>query len=163
MAKQYWLMKCEPSAYSIEDLEKDGTAGWEGVRNFQARNFMRSMKKGDGVVFYASNADPSGATGIARVEREAYPDPYQFRKGHDYYDPESDPSEPKWSTVEVAFVERFPRTVPLAELRETPGLEKMEILRKGSRLSVTPLTKEEFEIVKKIGEGRQKAEGRRRK
>ncbi|MFN2239261.1 MAG: EVE domain-containing protein [Thermoanaerobaculia bacterium] len=150
MAKKYWLMKCEPSAYSIEGLEKDGTTGWEGVRNFQARNFMRSMKKGDGVVFYASNADPSGATGIARVEREAYPDPYQFRKGHDYYDPESNPAEPKWSTVEIAFIERFPRTIPLSELRETPGLEKMEILRKGSRLSVTPLTKQEFEIVKKI-------------
>lgn len=151
MAKNYWLMKCEPSAYTIEALEKDGTTGWEGVRNYQARNFMRAMKQGDGVLFYASNADPSGATGVARVEREAYPDPYQFRKGHRYYDPESNPDDPAWSTVEIAFVERFARTVPLSELRAMPGLENMEILRKGSRLSVTPLTKAEFDIVRKLG------------
>lgn len=151
MAKQYWLLKCEPAAYAIEDLERDGSCGWEGVRNYQARNHMRAMKKGDGVVFYASNADPSGASGIAEVVTEAYPDPFQFKKGHKYYDAASKPADPAWSSIEISFVEKFPRIVPLSELRETPGLEKMEILRKGSRLSVTPLTKEEFEIVRKRG------------
>lgn len=151
MAKQYWLLKCEPAAYSIDDLERDGSCGWEGVRNYQARNFMRAMKKGDGVVFYASNADPSGASGIAEVAKEAFPDPFQFRKGHKYYDPDSSPDDPTWSSIEIRFVEKFPRVVPLGELRDTPGLEKMEILRKGSRLSVTPLTKGEFEIVRKLG------------
>ena len=151
MAKNYWLMKCEPAAYTIDALERDRTCGWEGVRNFQARNFMRAMKRGDLVIFYASNADPSGATGVAEVMGDAYPDPFAMRKGHRYFDPKSTPENPIWYTVDLGFVETFARTVPLAELRETPGLEAMEILRKGSRLSVTPLTKGEFEIVRKLG------------
>jgi predicted RNA-binding protein with PUA-like domain len=151
MAKDYWLMKCEPAAYTIEALGRDGTCGWEGVRNFQARNFMREMKRGDLVIFYASNADPSGATGVAEVVREAYPDPFALKRGHDYFDPKSTPENPIWYTVDLGFVEKFPRTVPLGRLRETPGLESMEILRKGSRLSVTPLAKQEFEIVRKMG------------
>ena len=136
---------------TLSTMTRDGSCGWEGVRNYQARNHMRAMKKGDSVVFYASNADPSGASGIAEVVKEAYPDPFQFKKGHKYYDPDSKPADPAWSSIEISFVEKFPRIVPLSELRETPGLEKMEILRKGSRLSVTPLTKEEFEIVRKRG------------
>src|SRR5688500_19068020 len=102
-------MKCEPSAYSIEDLERDGETSWEGVRNYQARNFMREMKVGDGVLFYASNADPSGITGVARVTAEAYPDEFQFKKGHDYFDPDSDPANPRWSSVKIGFVSRFPK------------------------------------------------------
>lgn len=151
MAKRYWLMKCEPAAYTIEDLERDGRTGWEGVRNFQARNSLREMKKGDLVIFYASNAEPSGATGIMEVVREAFPDPFALKKGHQYADPKSTPDDPIWYSVEVGFVERFPRVVPLAELRETPGLEEMVILRKGSRLSVTPVTRQEFDTVRKLG------------
>jgi predicted RNA-binding protein with PUA-like domain len=151
MAKNYWLMKCEPAAYTIEALETDRTCGWEGVRNFQARNYMREMKKGDLAIFYASNADPSGATGVAEVVREAYPDPFALKKGHDYYDQTATPENPIWFTVDLGFVEKFPRVVPIAELRETPGLESMAILQKGSRLSVTPLTKDEFEIVRRLG------------
>jgi predicted RNA-binding protein with PUA-like domain len=151
MARKYWLMKCEPAAYTIDALERDRRCGWEGVRNFQARNFLRAMKRGDQVIFYASNADPSGATGVAEVAREAYPDPFALKTGHDYFDPKSTPENPIWYTVDLGFVEKFPRTVPLGELRATPGLEAMEILRKGSRLSVTPLTKQEFEIVRRLG------------
>jgi predicted RNA-binding protein with PUA-like domain len=152
MAKRYWLMKCEPEAYTIEDLERDGTTTWEGVRNFQARNSMRDdMKKGDGVLFYASNAEPSGVSGIAEVSKPGYPDTYAFVKGHKYYDPKSDPDNPTWYMVDIRFVERFPEVIPLATLKETPGLEKMVVNQKGSRLSVQPVTKEEFEIVKRLG------------
>jgi predicted RNA-binding protein with PUA-like domain len=154
MAKQFWLMKCEPSAYSIGELERDGTASWEGVRNYQARNYMRDgMKKGDLLLFYASNADPSGVTGVAKVVREAYPDDFALRKGHVYYDPKSTADNPIWCMVDVAFVERFPRTLPLDALRGEPALAKMMVLQKGSRLSVQPVTKEEFEVVVQMGRG----------
>jgi len=150
--KRYWLLKCEPAAYTIEDLERDGTTTWEGVRNYQARNFMRDdMKIGDGVIFYASNAEPSGASGVAAISREGYPDPYAFERGHHYYDPESDPTDPTWYMVEIRFVERFPGVVPLAALKATPGLEKMMVTQKGSRLSVQPVTPQEFETVLALG------------
>ena len=146
--KKYWLMKCEPAAYTIDDLERDGTTTWEGVRNFQARNFLRDeMKKGDDVLFYASNADPSGVTGRARIAREGYPDPFQFKKGHKYFDADADPANPRWFLVDIEFVEKFPRTIPLAELKATKGLEKMVVTQKGSRLSVQPVTADEFKIV----------------
>jgi len=153
MAKRYWLMKCEPEAYTIEDLERDGTATWEGVRNFQARNSMRDdMKVGDGVLFYASNAEPSGVTGLAEISREAYPDPFAFQKGHKYFDPKSDPENPTWMMVDIRFVAKFAEIIPLATLKATPGLDKMVVTQKGSRLSVQPVTKEEFEIVKRLGQ-----------
>jgi predicted RNA-binding protein with PUA-like domain len=153
-AKRYWLMKCEPEAYTIEDLERDGVTTWEGVRNFQARNSMRDdMKVGDGVLFYASNAEPSGVTGVAEIAREAYPDPYAFEQGHHYYDPKSDPANPTWYMVDIRFVEKFPRIISLAELKETKGLKDMVVTQKGSRLSVQPVTKKEFEIVLKLGRG----------
>lgn len=156
-AKRYWLMKCEPEAYTIEDLERDGTTTWEGVRNFQARNTMRDdMKVGDGVLFYASNAEPSGVSGLAEISRAGYPDPYAFQEGHKYHDPKSDPDNPTWYMVDIRFVERFPEIVPLATLKETPGLEDMEVNRKGSRLSVQPVTKEELEIVRKLGRKKKK-------
>lgn len=152
MPKQYWLMKCEPSAYSIRDLERDGETSWEGVRNYQARNLMRDqMRVGDGVLFYASNADPSGVTGLARVCREAYPDHYAWRKGHKYFDARSTKDAPVWYMVDIAFVDRFPGTVPLATLKATKGLEKMMVTRKGSRLSVQPVTKAEFDVVVRLG------------
>ncbi len=151
-AKRYWLMKCEPAAYTIEDLERDGTTTWEGVRNFQARNSMRDdMKTGDGVLFYASNADPSGVSGLAEIAREGYPDPYAFQKGHKYYDEKSDPENPTWYMVDIRFVERFPEVIPLAALKAAPGLESMVVNQKGSRLSVQPVTKKEFEIVVRLG------------
>lgn len=150
--KRYWLLKCEPEAYSIDDLERDGVTGWEGVRNFQARNSMRDdMRVGDGVLFYASNAEPSGVVGVAAISRAAYPDPFAFERGHTYFDPKSDPANPTWYTVDVRFVERFPAIVSLARLREEPGLESMVVLQKGSRLSVQPVTRPEFERVVKLG------------
>jgi predicted RNA-binding protein with PUA-like domain len=150
--KRYWLMKCEPEAYAIEDLERDGETSWEGVRSFEARNSMRDdFRVGDGVLFYASNADPSGVAGVAKVSRAAYPDPFAFQKGHKYFDPKSDRENPTWFAVDIRFVERFPAIVPLALLRETPGLEEMGVLQKGSRLSVQPVEKKEFERVVKLG------------
>jgi predicted RNA-binding protein with PUA-like domain len=147
-------MKCEPSAYAIEDLERDGKTGWEGVRNFQARNFMRDdMQAGDGVLFYASNAEPSGVTGLATILRAGYPDPFALKKGHKYFDPDSKADAPTWYTVDVGFVERFAGVVPLGTLKATPGLEKMVVTQKGSRLSIQPVTKAEFDIVTKLGRG----------
>jgi predicted RNA-binding protein with PUA-like domain len=145
-------MKCEPAAYTIEDLERDGTTTWEGVRNFQARNSMRDdMKAGDGVLFYASNADPSGVSGLAEIARPGYPDPYAFQKGHKYYDEKSDPENPTWYMVDLRFGERFPEVIPLSALKAAPGLESMVVNQKGSRLSVQPVTKKEFEIVVGLG------------
>jgi predicted RNA-binding protein with PUA-like domain len=150
--KRYWLMKCEPGAYSIDDLERDGEASWEGVRNFQARNLLRDdVKVGDGVLFYASNAEPSGVTGIAEVARAGYPDPFAFKRGHKYHDPKSDPRDPTWYSVDIRFVEKFPEIVPLATLKATPGLADMRVVQKGSRLSVQPVTAREFEIVRRLG------------
>jgi predicted RNA-binding protein with PUA-like domain len=155
MAKKYWLMKCEPSAYTIEQLARDGSTGWEGVRNFQARNFMRDeMKVGDGVLFYASNADPSGVTGLAEIVKEGYPDPFAFKKGHHYYDEASSKDSPTWYTVDIGHVETFPSIVPLETLKVTKGLENMVVTRKGSRLSVQPVTKSEYDIVVRLGRKR---------
>ena len=151
-AKRYWLLKCEPAAYTIEDLERDGATSWEGVRNFQARNFLRDdLKVGDGVLFYASNADPSGVTGLAEVARAGYPDPTAFDPKSRYYDEKSDPDVPTWYQVDIRFVQVFPEIIPLETLKSTPGLETMMVTQKGSRLSVQPVTKEEWEIVRKLG------------
>jgi predicted RNA-binding protein with PUA-like domain len=152
MSRRYWLMKVEPSAYSIDDLARDGSTSWEGVRNYQARNFMRDeMQLGDGVLFYASNADPSGVTGLAEIARAAYPDAYAWKKGHTYFDAASSPEKPLWYSVDIRFVERFPRIVSLDTLKSTPGLEDMVVTKKGSRLSIQPVTKREFDIVTKLG------------
>ena len=133
---RYWLMKSEPSAYSIDDLARDVTTTWNGVRNYQARNYMSDeMRAGDKVLFYASNANPSGVVGIAEVSGEARPEP----------------DDPTWSMVEIRFVEKFDAIVPLDTLKQTKGLEKMVVTQKGSRLSVQPVTKGEFDIVRKLG------------
>jgi predicted RNA-binding protein with PUA-like domain len=151
MSHRYWLMKCEPAAYAIDDLKRDKRTSWEGVRNFQARNFMRDrMQVGDEVLFYASNAEPSGVTGLARIARAGYPDAYSWQKGHKYYDPASSPEKPLWFMVDIEFVERFPATVPLEVLKRTKGLEKMLVNQKGSRLSVQPVTQAEFDIVVRL-------------
>jgi predicted RNA-binding protein with PUA-like domain len=152
MPTRYWLMKCEPTAYSIDDLARDTCTGWEGVRNYQARNFIRDhMQEGDPVLFYASNADPSGVTGLARIARAGYPDPFARKRGHKYYDAASAAAKPIWYTVDVEFVERFPSVVPLETLKKTPGLEEMMVIKKGSRLSVQPVTRGEFAIVTRLG------------
>jgi predicted RNA-binding protein with PUA-like domain len=148
---RHWLLKTEPGTYSMEDLERDGTTTWEGVRNYQARNFIRDdMQAGDGVLFYHSNAEPPGVAGIARVARSGYPDPTARDPASPYHDPKASGADPRWYMVDVEFVERFPRPVALAELRETPGLEKMLVINK-SRLSVQPVTDREFGIVREMG------------
>ncbi len=150
--KRYWLMKCEPEAYSIDDLARDGSTSWEGVRNFQARNYLRDdFQVGDGVLFYASNSVPSGVAGLAEVSRAAYPDSFAFDPKHEYFDPKSDRANPTWYMVDVEFVEKFPEVVPLERLKETPGLEAMMVIKKGMRLSIQPVEKAEFEIVRKLG------------
>ena len=153
-ARRYWLLKCEPETYSIDDLARDGRTTWEGVRNYQARNLLRDeIQAGDGVLFYASNADPSGVSGLAEILRAGYPDPFACKKGHDYFDPASTPENPVWYTVDVGFVERFAEVVPLELLKRTKGLEKMVVTQRGSRLSVQPVTKSEFGIVTRLGRG----------
>jgi predicted RNA-binding protein with PUA-like domain len=155
VARRYWLMKCEPSAYTIDELAKDRTTGWEGVRNYQARNYMRDdMQVGDGVLFYASNADPSGVTGLAEIVKAGYPDPFAFEKGHEYFDADSRKDAPTWYTVDLGFVERFPGIVSLETLKSTRGLEQMVVTKKGSRLSVQPVTSAEFAIVCRLGRRR---------
>ncbi|HUH05309.1 MAG TPA: EVE domain-containing protein [Kofleriaceae bacterium] len=151
MAKQYWLMKSEPESFGIDDLEQVGSSHWDGVRNYQARNFMKEMKVGDEVLFYHSNAKPPGVAGLATVSREAFPDFTAWDARSKYYDPKSPKSEPRWFMVELAFAEKFPALVPLDVLKETPGLEDMLVIRKGMRLSVQPVQKSEFTIVKKLG------------
>lgn len=151
MAKRHWLMKCEPSAYTIDDLARDGSTSWEGVRNYQARNFLREMTVGDPVLFYASSADPSGVTGLAKVVKAAYPDEFAWTKGHKYFDPSSSKASPTWYMVDIGFVERFPEVVSLETLKSTSGLEEMVVTKKGSRLSIQPVTRAEYDIVVRLG------------
>jgi predicted RNA-binding protein with PUA-like domain len=152
MPQRHWLMKVEPAAYTIEDLERDGRTGWEGVRNYQARNLLRDeIQVGDGVLFYASNADPSGVAGIATVVRAGYPDPLQFQAGHDYHDPKATREHPLWYAVDIGFVERFRAVVPLANLKANPRLKDMMVIRRGARLSVQPVSAAEFAEVCRMG------------
>lgn len=145
-------MKCDASVYTIDDLTREGRTSWEGVRNYQARNFMRDdMREGDGVLFYASNAAPSGVTGLATIARAGYPDHYAWEKGHKYLDPASNEASPIWYMVDLAFVERFADTVSLDTVKSTKGLEKMAVIRKGSRLSVQPVTRSEYDIICRLG------------
>ena len=150
---RHWLMKSEPGSYSLDNLERDGSTCWEGVRNYQARNLMREMQTGDLVLFYHSNANPPGAAGIARVEREAYPDHFSWDPDSRYFDPKSSPEEPRWWMVDLRFVERFDRFVPLAELKADPSLAGMLVTGR-SRLSVQPVDAVDFETVVRLGEER---------
>lgn len=149
MAK-YWLAKSEPNTYSIDNLARDGSTCWEGVRNYSARNNMRAMSKGDLVLFYHSNAKPPGVVGVARVSREAYPDHFAWNKRSKYFDEKSPKDNPRWSMVDLEFVEKFDRLVPLDELKVTKGLQNMVVIKRG-RLSVQPVTKKEFDIVARLG------------
>jgi len=149
-------MKSEPDVYSIDDLERDGSESWEGVRNYQARNFMREMAEGDLVIFYHSNAKPPGAAGVCRISREAYPDDTQFNKKSNYYDPKSKKEDPRWSMVDVEFIEKFDEVVSLQTMKDDPALEGMRVTQKGSRLSVQPVEKKHFKRVLKIAGARTK-------
>jgi predicted RNA-binding protein with PUA-like domain len=146
---KYWLVKSEPSSFSWDDLwqSPQRTTSWEGVRNYQARNFLREMKQGDRVLFYHSSAEPNAIVGVAEVAREAYPDPTQFDRRHEMYDPKSSRDEPRWSTVDLRAVRAFPRPVTLSELRAVPALAKMTLLQQGSRLSVSAVTPDEWHAV----------------
>ena len=144
----YWICKSEPDVYSIDDLRRDTVTGWEGVRNYQARNFMRDgMQPGDRVLVYHSNAEPTGVAGIAEVAGAAKADPTQFDPKSEYHDPKSTREEPRWMMRELRFVERFARVVTLEELKGCKALGAMAALQKGNRLSVTPVTKAEFDAV----------------
>jgi predicted RNA-binding protein with PUA-like domain len=149
---QYWLIKSEPSTFSIEDLAAapKKTTCWDGVRNYQARNFMKAMRKGDRCLFYHSNAAPPAAVGIAEVVKEAYPDHTALDERGDHYYPKASVEKPIWEMVDVKLVAAFPRAVSLDELRGVKALSGMELLRKGSRLSVMPVTAAEFRMVEKL-------------
>lgn len=142
-------MKSEPSAFSIDDLMNAParTTCWDGVRNYQARNFMRDMAIGDQVLFYHSNADPPAVVGIAEIVKTAYPDPTQFDKKDTHYDPQSERSSPRWDMVDIRHVRRFSRPLTLDQLRRETKLKKMVLLRKGSRLSVQPVSPKEWEHI----------------
>lgn len=146
----YYLMKSEPDCYSIDNLKKDKTTAWSGVRNYQARNFMMEMKKGDEILFYHSSAKDIGIVGIGRVSKEAYPDHTAQDKADEHYDPKATKEKPIWQMVDIKFVKKFPKIITLDELRKHKSLKDMFILRKGNRLSVTSVTQKEFESILKI-------------
>lgn len=152
---RYWLVKSEPETFSWIDLWKAPrrTTVWDGVRNYQARNMLRDeVKKGDLVFFYHSSTDPNAIVGICEVVRDGYPDPSQFDPASDYFDPKSDPDQPRWYVVDLRAREPLSRPVTLAELRGSRGLERMTLLKKGSRLSVQPVTADEWKTVLAIAE-----------
>ena len=145
-------MKSEPEVYSIDDLERDGTTDWTQVRNFKARNFMREMKVGDRVLFYHSNAEPSGVAGTATVCRPAHPDPTQYDAKSEYFEPKATPEKPYWHCVDVEFAAKFKRFVPLDELKAAKALDGMLLTSgKASRLSVQPVEKRHFDAIVRMG------------
>ena len=150
----YWLMKSEPDVYSLDNLKADKKAPWDGVRNYQARNFMRDhMKIGDQVLFYHSNAKPPGVAGLATVSKEAFPDPEAFNEKSKYFDPKSDPDNPRWVCVEVQYKSKFRHFVSLEEIRQHPVLQEMLVAKRGQRLSIQPCSKKQFETVVELGRG----------
>jgi predicted RNA-binding protein with PUA-like domain len=153
---QYWLVKSEPDSYSISHLAKEPnqTTYWDGVRNYQARNMTRDeMKVGDRVLFYHSSVNPPCVVGTAKVVRESYPDHTAWDPKNPHYDPRSTPDKPQWFMVDIKLEQVFDRPLPLDELRGIPALNNMELLRKGSRLSVQPVTEQEFKAVLKLAGG----------
>jgi len=153
MSRRFWLMKSEPDEFSIDDLisRKNGTTYWEGIRNYQARNFMRDeMQVGDGVLFYHSRTKPLAVVGTMNVASEPYPDPSQFDPKSKYFDPKSTKYNPRWMLVDVQFTARFDPPVTRERIRETPGLEDMMLLKKGSRLSIQPVAEQEWKIIHEL-------------
>lgn len=145
---RYWLMKSEPEEFSIDALAKKKLEPWNGVRNYQARNYMRDgMKVGDGVLFYHSNCAEPGVVGIAEIRSEAYVDPSQFDPKSDYYDPASKREEPRWLLVDVGYKRKLKRTITLAELKDRPELQDLALVKKGNRLSVMPVAKREWDCI----------------
>jgi len=151
----YWLLKSEPNEFSIDDLKKNKTTHWDGVRNYQARNMMRDqMKKGDLAFFYHSNTDVPGIVGVMKVVRESYPDHTAFDPNDKHYDPKSDQDNPRWFMVDLRYMRKFKKTIPLAVLREFAGneLADMALLRKGNRLSVMPVGKDQWEFINTLSD-----------
>jgi len=152
---KYWLVKSEPEVFSFEDLKgrKDQITFWDGVRNYQARNYLRDeMKKGDQVLFYHSNADPLAVMGICKVVKEGYPDHTQFDIDSYHYDIKADPKNPTWFMIDIKFVKEFKTPVTLQEIKSNPKLKKMQLVARGNRLSVLPVKKEEFDEIVKMGQ-----------
>ena len=153
MPKRYWLIKSEPGEYSYDDLVKDKVAEWDGVRNFQARNNLREMKEGDGVLFYHSSTDPLVIVGTATVAKAAHPDKSAIDKKSDHYDPKSTPANPIWYVVDIKPQARFKNPVDVDAIRANPELVNMVLLKRG-RLSVQPVTEKEWDAVLKMGMGK---------
>jgi len=147
---RYWLMKSEPESFSIDDLKRLKRDAWSGVRNYMARNFMRQMAVGDLAFFHHSSAKPPGIAGLARVVALAHPDATQFDPKSPYFDPKATKAKPIWECVDVGFVRKFPRLIPLDELRGMRALKDMVLLQRGSRLSVQPVAKAEFDAIMKL-------------
>ena len=144
----YWLMKSEPDAYSIDDLQRDGKASWDGIRNYQARNMMRDdMRAGDRILFYHSSCKLPAVVGIAKVASKAYPDPTQFDPGSGYYDEKSTREDPRWVLVDIAFERKTKRPITLQELKNHPALADFRLNQRGNRLSIFPLSKEHWDVV----------------
>ncbi|MGH7231904.1 MAG: EVE domain-containing protein [Nitrospiraceae bacterium] len=159
MEKQYWLVKSEPNSFSIHNLEKapKRTTCWDGVRNYQARNYMRQMKVKDLVLFYHSNTAPPAVVGVAEVVRKAYPDHTAFDPQNAHYDPRSDRTKPVWEMVDIRLVEIFSCPLSLDQLRQENGLKRMELLRRGSRLSVQPVTADEWKTILRLAKNKRGA------
>lgn len=147
---KYWLMKTEPDVFSIQDLKKKKKNGWDGVRNYQARNYMRDeMRVGDEIFFYHSSCEIPGIAGLARVSRESHPDPTQFDKKSEYYDAKATKEKPIWFMVEVEFVKELPQMLTLESLKKDPELKELRLLQKGSRLSVQPVSEDHWNYILK--------------
>ncbi len=149
---RFWLFKSEPDVYSIDDLQRDKRTTWEGVRNYQARNLLRDdMKRGDGVLFYHSNAKPLAVVGVAKIVKNGYPDHFAWEQGHKYFDPKSDPEDPAWYMVDVSFVAKCEAEVTRESMQDEKALAEMMVLRRGARLSVQPVTPAEWRTVIEMG------------
>lgn len=147
----YWIIKSEAACYSIDDMKKDKKSLWTGIRNYQARNFMRNMDVGDRALFYHSSSDPTGVFGIVKITQKAQADPTALNKKDEHFDPKSTKENPIWLAPEVTFVEKFVRPVSLTEIKRRPDLSGISVAQKGSRLSVLPLSKTHFDIITKLG------------
>jgi predicted RNA-binding protein with PUA-like domain len=145
-----WLVKTEPDVFSIDDFARTKVTDWTGVRNYQARNFLMAMEVGDDVLIYHSNAEPPGVVGLGRVHKKASPDVTQFDSASEYFEPKATEANPRWFCPDLKFVQKFPRQIPLDELRQTRSLEGLGLLQKGSRLSVIPVSEKHFDILVKM-------------
>ena len=144
----YWLFKTEPDEFSIDTLRVKNVSCWEGVRNYQARNMMRDeIKVGDLVFIYHSSCKHIGVAGIAKVTKESYPDHFQFDEKSDYFDPKSDPDNPRWVMVDIEFVRKLDRLIPLAKLKSLPELSELPLVKRGNRLSIMPVSEQEWQTI----------------